>query len=647
MAVKYRIQYTSVNDIDYTCDISNPDYVGSVIELDGRVEYGMNAVDSLDNPIRSKYLRITVTATVDRDLEDLLTQGERYWRVELYRDVDKIFFGYLTSDQSPQSFTADSWDLTVDALDPMAFLEDLAYVDNTGAEYNGYEQFSNIIANCLKRGFEDSSEEFDILAYVPYDYRTRLGVGSYNEYTSGNFLEFCGIDQDGFIDEDSDEVKSCKEVLEDVLGSLELTITQINGNTWFISHYMYDSSGVDVKYRKYLDSDGNTNAGTPPNPFNTVTINTDDTSLADDDVIHANENQQYHFNYALAKIVYNHEFEYKSSMMDNPDLDDGVDGVSMPGWGYGDFGYPKNDGTFLVYRQDDAVNLDPTAILSDTDLYVEDGQLLTLKIVCKTNYANAIFRISVEYESYTGTTYYLAYDYYNPDGSRRTGETPFKWSTSSNNVVSVFEDANGDTITGEYFTFSYDLPEIPSNNGLLKVRVLSLLPDDTGNTSDYVTVDSIDITNGSQLITGVATTAVRTDINGVKSDKKDIKFNTGNNNCTYNTIIYLGSGRPVMGIKNVIFDTSYRILSRIKSRNELINNKLKKFFTGDFYNFFEPHSIVKIPDLTSNDFRVLEYSFDTYSNVGSIKLTENNTSSVSYTPTTTRVYSETVEPTIK
>jgi len=327
MAVKYKIQYKSVNDIDYVCDISNNDYDGEPIILDGSVEYGMNAVDTLDNPIRAKYLTITVTATLDQDLEDLLTQGERYWRVEFYRDSNKIFFGYLTSEQSPQSFVTDSWDLTLDALDPLAFLEDLAYVDNTGSEYNGDERLGRIVANCLKRGFQDSSDEFNILAYIPYDYRIRTGVSTYTEYDSGLFMTACTISQDEFIDEDSDEVKSCQEVLTDILTALQLTVTQIDGNKWLITHFLYDTSGIESKYIEWFDSDWiGGGPGLKPSAFSSVEIKTDDVSNDSTDIIHVNENQQYYFNYLLGKKVIDFEYKYKDSLIVNAELDGGTAG---------------------------------------------------------------------------------------------------------------------------------------------------------------------------------------------------------------------------------------------------------------------------------------------------------------------------------
>lgn len=643
MAVKYRIQYTSVDGVDYTCDISNPSYAGSVIELDGSVEYGLNPVETLDHPIRSKYLRITVTATTSQDLEDLLTSGERYWRVEFYRDVNKIFFGYLTSDKSPQSFVQDSWDLTLDALDPLAFLEDLAYVDNLGANFNGYDQLAYIIANCLKRGFESTSEEFNILAYVPYDYRTRLTATTYTEYTSGNFIKLCGINQDDFIDSDTDEVLSCQDVLDKVLSSLQLTITQINGDTWLLMHYYFLSNSLASTYINYLDSDGDTLAGTPPNPFSNQIIYTDTVAGASTRVIHINENQQYYFNYPLSKVVINHEFNLRQSLLDNPTFDGGTTGVSMPGWGFSDFGDPVDDGTFKVYRFDSAVNTDPTAVVSASNLRVEDGQRFKLKVVAETNFANAQMRIQVRYITDSGTTYYLAYNY----GTSQSGD--FFWSITESNIVQVFWDEENNGLVDVEFTFEYELPPIPNTFGELEVEFLGALPTTTSNTTDFITLHETDFLPSTQDITGNSTIAERTDTTAVKSEKYELYANTDENNAACNTIVYLANELPIVGVIDKLSDDSnWRKLGYIHARNKIISNKLKKFFTGDFWNFFEPHQLVSLNDLeNATVYRVLEYSFDTRSNVGTYKLEHNRTEPQTMTITTSDVYANTIKPTIK
>lgn len=654
MAVKYKIQYKSVNNDDYVCDISNPSYLGIPIELDGSVEYGMNAVDTLDNPIRAKYLTITVTATLDRDLEELLTQGERYWRVELYRNGNKIFFGYLTSEQSPQSFVSDSWDLTFDALDPMAFLEDLAYVDNTGSEYNGDERLGRVVANCLKRGFEDSNEEFNILAYIPYDFRIKTGVSpsTWTEYDSGLFMTSVTLSQDGFIDQDSDEVKSCLEVLTDVLKSLQLTITQINGDKWLITHYLYDTSSLESKYVEWYDSDWiNIPAGTKPSAFNAIEIKTDSVDNDITDIIHINQNQQYYFNYALGKKVIDHKYEYKSSLLDNFELDGGTAGVSIPSWDIDTtYAYPDNNGTFRVYRPTDSSPESLIIAESLTTLYCVSGQQLKIQISAETNDPSIFgIRYQVEIENdFTGDIYKLGL------GADPSNNITLQWFAVASFPPSLKfpEDDNDDIVLDQEILMEQVLPPIPNGNRFtikVQIRPSGFYSGATVNTSLYATIHSVDIVPNNQDITGTSTVAQRTDEKGFKSDKEETYLNTGNDTITHNTLRHeFSSQLPIDQIKDRSYnDAVWSDLSDMKSRNLLIANKLKRFFIGDFWNFFEPHNIVNIPDLTGNDFKVLEYSFQTKENVGTIKVEEVETSPLSISITKTNIYANTIKPTIK
>jgi hypothetical protein len=169
------------------------------------------------------------------------------------------------------------------------------------------------------------------------------------------------------------------------------------------------------------------------------------------------------------------------------------------------------------------------------------------------------------------------------------------------------------------------------------------------NTTDYVIVHSVDVVPNVSEITGTSTIANRTDEDGFKADKSSIYINTGEDTVSHNVMRYeFGATDPITHIKDRLYDdTTFYGLSEIKAHNDLINQKLKRFFTGDFWNFFEPHNIINIPDLNDNDFRVLEYSFQTKENVGTIKLEENETTTVTASVDTSNIYANTVKPTIK
>lgn len=652
MAVKYRLDYTSVNNVDYRCDISTPSYSGSIIELEGNVIYGLNSVDSLSHPIRSKYLDLEIRADLTQPLTDLFTQGERYWRVELYRDGNKIFFGYLTSEQAPQSFVEDTWILSLKALDPLAFLEDLAYVDASGTEYNGYERVGRVIANCLKRGFQSATERFNILAYVPYDFRMQTDFTVYDEQTGGVFMTTAQIWQDNFIDENSDEVLSCQEVLEKVLKSLQLTITQINGDTWLVSHYLYDVSGIESKYIEHYDSDWIVSAGAYTSPWGNVEIKTDSQTTLPTDVIHCNENQQYHYNYPLAKKTIDSKYDYRDSILPNPDLDGGTAGVSMPGWDVNlSNANPESTGYVKIYRETTSATTYNLGMKSLGDVYVNQGMDLALNVTAEANYDPGgdffpILFFQVRLESF-GDVYYLYYTY--------NDEQPLSWKYSASGTPDVkirmdFEDNNKNPITGSDVIFKIKLPTTPlSPSRPTKVSVEFYEAggqwESPRDTAKFIAVKSVDIVPTS-IVSGRTGVATRND-GGYKSEKDEIYFDASANTVTGSGFVFTNN-YPITQVKDRAYDVNeWQTFAYIKAHNDIIDKKLKLFFTGDFWNFFEPHKLVKIPDLNINNYRVLDYSFDTAENTGSVRLEENNTATIPASVSTKNIYAQTVKPTIK
>lgn len=636
MAVKYRIEYTSVNGDDYVCDISNPDYTDPVINIDGKVVYALNSVEDHSYPIRSKVLNLTLIATLAEPLEDLLTQPERYWRVELFQNTNKIFFGYLTSENTPNDFTKDTWEIELDALDPLAFLEDLSYVDLAGAKYNGEEQLAKIIANCLKRGFEDQTEAFNILSYEYYDYQT-----STTQYTGGRLLKDTTIFQDAFIDEDSGESEGCLDVLKKVLNGLQLTVTQINGDTWLLEHYLFSRLLVTPPYINSYDKDGNDITDLPEVPFSPLQIKTDSISLAPTDILHAKENQTFYYKRGYDKLVVDNEYVYRTTLLDNPTFDGGVNGVSMPGWSAGgDYSEATDAGYLKVFRYDSSVNSNALASISSKLVQVVKDQVFKVKMTAQANYDLANLKWNLKYESDLGSIYRLGI------GLNSEFEFETKWVLEPSSQVAnrSFSVSNG-VLT----EFEMQLPPIPSTSpGALQMEIYAALPNTNSNITDFVELHSCDLEGVNDNVTGKSRALEADTLSGIKSDKDETYIATNEGEVLQNQLFKLSLGDAIVSIKDKIRDnTAYYPIGRIYAWNRLAHFRQKKVFSGGFWNFFEPHKIIQIPDLDSSNYRVIEYSFDTYSNEGEVMLEERTTTDIAHSHTETKIYANTIKPKIE
>lgn len=639
MAVKYRISYTSITDVAYTCDISNPDYAGGVIDVEGSVVYGMASVDDYSNPIRSKYLNISLNASTELDFEELLTEPERYWRVEFYRESDKLFFGYLSSEQARQSFTSDRWVLEVSALDPLAFLQDLAYVDPSGDLYTGVQSFIKIIAQALKLSFEDDSEAFNMFTYVGYEAKKyNAATETSTALTSGTFMSAVGTEQDAFFDEDSQETESCQEILEKILKVLQLTLYQINGTTWVLTNYIADQTSGNPAYLNCFDADGDAisdislTAG-PVVPLISHINSTDNLT----DVMHANRDQNYYYMRGVDKLAVTHSYTYKESLLDNPEMD-GLTSGGGTGWEVITSRATGDDGFIVFPRGLSTSDADDYAARSITPVYVVGGEKLTLRIQAEATVtspsllARVIFIIRLT----SGGVEYFALDSSSdfPDIERR-------WESGS------YAKGQGKFLPlndGGIETVEYELPIVPPDlDGLLEVLFIN--PSTANNKLEY-TVYYADLVSSGD-VTGTTTLYTKDISESLQTEKLNVYLNTLQGQITENQLYNVSDGLTIHQMTDPSVPLSDITLARIYTLAKMKTLQKRKIFQGSFYNFMDINSLVEIDVLSTNKFRIIEYEFNTHENVGTVKLEEVTNTFIDGVDSTEFIFKSDIEPTLK
>lgn len=648
MAERYNIAYQDVTGIDFEVSIYKDSYAGASTSLKGDAIYGMNSLDSMSEPIRSKFLQLNLLADSTNQLSDLLDAEEREWSVTLTRNTNVIFFGYLTSEGVRQSYVTMERYITFNVLDPMAFLEDLAYTDNTGNPYTGFDQLINIIAKCLQRSFEPlpTSAWFNqIKAYVPYDTWQNPVSGGSSIYTGGDFLKQHTLDQDQWIDEESgDEVKSCIDVLKEILFSLQLVIQQVNGDSWVIYHYLYDVSGIDTKYISYYDYQGNTIPTFTLNPFATTPILTD--SVANQGgLIHCNENQSYFYKRGLKKLLLEQEFVYLKDIIENSTFDGGVTGVSMPSWSVGgDYSQARDNGTIRIYSYDTGVNPLALAAFSAGTPEINVSARQEVKIVSTikaVGFDDAVFKFNVKIDTGVGDPYYLAW--VPGENGISTGTwSRFTTEPSNNPGIPI-------ALRDEVLSIEYLLPT-PMPEGVITIRLYAASwgsTQPTYGTGVYIEVDDINIVNADINRTGTSYVIEMDGDNSLRSERKDIFVGTWLYNSIANNLRRLSSGDPISLIIDQSAGLGARELGEVVGINYLYSNRRRIMFSGDVFGFIEPITYMSIPDLTTNDFVILGYSYDTHNNVVSLELEERVNSPASTTEVIEPIYQNVIEPTIK
>lgn len=633
MGVKYRSTYQNNVGDTYKVDISLDGYAGSIIELTGKASLGLNSIEYLSYPLRSKYLKVSLLASADITLDDLMVAEEREYAVSFYRNDDLKFFGYLTSEGARKDWISkDTW-IVFDVLDPIAFLEDLAYVDDIGAAFDGQAQLAQIIARSLKRGFEDETHAFEIKDYSFYDYNALNDAGVAVPYTTGRFLKDVTIDQGQWVDDESGESVSCQKVLLEVLGSLQLCISQIGG-VWVLRHYLYDIEDVTSGYINDYDYDGNDTTEITVDLPGTTEIKIDSSAITSSDVIHSNEDQNYQYVRGLQKLATTYEYRYIKQLLKNGSFEGGVNGVSMPNWASdGDYSESRDNGLIRILIYDAGVNTDNWAAESSSNIRVTEGQILKISGRFKSNFNNCSFSYDFRY-TVGGTDYFIRH-------SIEDGRPPI-WSDASPIGFSIVNvDADVD------IEFEQELPEM-FDDGTLEV-IINACSKPGGGTypTDYVELYELTLTGSNANVTGLTGVTDMQFSNSLKSDSEDIYLGTANGGVLANQLKKFSLGYPIIQVKDKhLNELSYFTLLYVYNENKISSSSRRKIFTGSFFGYLDPESLVSIPQISDNEFVVVEYDFDTSENIGRYKLEERINTDPSTNYNEYKIYAETVEPKI-
>lgn len=631
MAVKYRFEYTGVTGDEYKVDLANADYVSSVIDIEGAAIYGMADISETSNPLRSKYLNIKVLATIAVPLSDLFAANERYWTVKMYRDGSLLFFGYLTSEGVFQDYTTDKWYLEFQVLDPLAFLEDLAYVDLVGAAYSGLEETIVVVANALKRAFDDQTDAFDIIAYMPFDYQ----ANSIN-YTAGAFPTDTNLDQDAWTDTDSGETKSCMEVLKDILGSLGLSVQQKNGDTWLIGHFLYDMLAIDGKYNNSFDKDGTGIADLGTTVFQSVNIITDNELGLN--VMWCNKDQRYTYRRGLQELALDNVFIYRTAILSNPSFNGGILGGAMPGWTIDSatYGYSTASGNMRIYIQNIGETSRALAIYSET-FEVDEYEGLLISGSFEANYTGGGISINALLDDGVNT--------YELSGTLDSG---LVWrsttATAKSNVKILAEN-------GVLTDFELKIPS-PNVQGALRIEMNAALNRDghsEPDTTKYVELYDFNILGDESEINGLTSLGDRDGNTSLMTEKQEIFLSTGESETLANAIYKDTLEIPIELIYNIAKSgspTTYMLLARSFLEDVLRVRNKRIVFSGSFFGFLDIDSFVKIVALSSSRFSITSYEFDTHNNIGSIVVEEINVSSFTWVYDLKEIYGSTIEPKI-
>ena len=234
---------------DYTCDILQLDYAGEPIEIQAQqnpiqINYQNTSSDKLE-PIIGSECTLNLIATEDFQLEQLYTENEREFLVEVYRNGGLIWTGFIIPDGCQEAFTFAPYPIAINAVDGLGLLKNLSYVQNDGNFYLGKQSFIEVINACLIRLDAPSL----VLNTCVNIYETSMTQGN-----AFDPLAMSYVNSERYLKDDQFTPMNCEEVLRSILEEWTAVMIQSDGE-WYIYRPTELALTGSLVFRKYYDGE--------------------------------------------------------------------------------------------------------------------------------------------------------------------------------------------------------------------------------------------------------------------------------------------------------------------------------------------------------------------------------------------------------
>lgn len=215
--VIYTIPFNSKDGNSYIIEISQDGATGSPIELIGgvspfQIEY--NGEDFLYNP--SKLCGATIRLVGDNikligsdKFQQLFSTNYQEFKVNLKRNDTIIWTGFITPETYSQDFSHAIYEFEIECISALSSLQYVEFAKTTDSV-----NIMDLIEECIEKSKGDY-----LHCYIPQTYNIDL--------------QLLSISSNNFIDED-DKPMNYKEILESICTFLNWTITEYEGNIYFI-----------------------------------------------------------------------------------------------------------------------------------------------------------------------------------------------------------------------------------------------------------------------------------------------------------------------------------------------------------------------------------------------------------------------------
>tara|TARA_R110000822_G_scaffold76214_4_gene183175 strand:+ start:1789 stop:4008 length:2220 start_codon:yes stop_codon:yes gene_type:complete len=618
LGLKYFLDYINIVGDRYLCNIFKKNYGGSFSEIFGNVTIEKGSVKTHLEPIRGTGLLLELEASKDFSLEDLYTENEQDFTVQLYKNGLLVYIGYLKPDGVFQDYVRDEWRLNLECVDGLGAIKNLSFVQENGLQFRGKYTALDIIYYCLKRS--GITLNINTSVNILYD---GLAADANTDVLSKIYLS-----TERYFKKDGDTqgagtIMSCEDVLKSILDIFAATITQQNGE-WFIYKANEIFLNSNVLFRRYNVS----------NEFmETRLINLAKVLGSQIDNFyphHSGGNQRIEINGGVSAFRIGYKYGFLTGLLSNPTFFHDVNDYTP---------YQILAPNSVVYDPATDVGLRMNTITNNQNsVLVARSENIPLLIgnsfSFDTNITAANDSLTFNFKVRLGS-YYL----------NSLGE----WVLTDSKITYIF-GARGDlgvnkSVNSSFKISSLNLPI----SGDVFIEIYKPIRS-FGNSSAYGVINTLDIVNtfkGNNIDGEFHTVQRSVKISSIVKENKEV-LHGDNDGIVYNGAIFKEDQVSLTSSWNrKNFIGSFSIL-RIAAEEELrIAQKPLKIFTGDAYGFIDYLSVLNINNI-GNKFMPIEYSYNTKTNVTKLKSLQLFSEEIAdIKHELTLDYGTTVKPTIK
>ncbi len=202
-----------------------------------------NTSEQILEPFIGSEATLNLIATEDFQLQDLYTEDELRWLINIKRNGDVIWRGFIIPDGCQESFSFTPYTISINAVDTLGLLKNLSYSQNDGNLWTGKQTFIEVIYNCLNRV---EIPDMDLYTCV------NITEESYPFDDEDDPLALTYVNSETYLESDNVNPVNCQTVLDSVLRLWTSVIIQSEGD-WYIFRPNEVCLTDTLIFRKYVN----------------------------------------------------------------------------------------------------------------------------------------------------------------------------------------------------------------------------------------------------------------------------------------------------------------------------------------------------------------------------------------------------------